>query len=104
MKINLNTIPTISLEGTGKRIQQLRKEKKYSQVDIASAMSVSSQAVHKWEKGKCLPTIDNAVILTRIFGISLDELYVLNEPSPDGGDNLEPVVNRFEFASQRMAG
>lgn len=103
MKINLKTIPTINMEATGKRIQQLREENHYTQGDIGKAMSVSSQAVHKWEKGRNLPTVDNAVILTRIFGITLDELYILNEPQPDG-DGPEFSKEHFEVVSQRMAG
>ncbi len=103
MKINLKTIPTINMEATGKRIQQLREEHGYNKTSIAKAVPVSVQAVCKWEKGKSLPTIDNAVILTELFGVTLDELYVLNEPRPDGDD---PDFNKehFEFVSQRMAG
>ena len=35
----------------GQRIQKLRKEKGFSQEEVAEALGVSRQAVSKWETG-----------------------------------------------------
>ena len=35
------------------------------------------QAIYKWQRGVALPTIDNLVVLANIFGVSMDEIIVL---------------------------
>ena len=58
----------------GKRLASLRKEKGYSQEDLAAKLGVSRQAVSKWENGEASPDTDNLIALADIYGISLDEL------------------------------
>lgn len=98
MEINFKTIPTINMEATGKWMAQLREEHGYSRTNLGKAMSVSVQAVCKWEKGINLPTIDNAVILAELYDIKLDDLFVLNGPH-SGDDNPEGSGNRIEFVA-----
>ena len=64
----------------GLRIRSLRKKKGLTQEGLASALSVSPQAVSKWESGAALPDIMILPTLADFFGISIDELmgYKLN--------------------------
>jgi len=58
----------------GERLKQYRKEKNFTQDELAAQIGVSSQAVSKWEKGECLPDVYNLKLLGQIFRISVDSL------------------------------
>lgn len=45
-------------------------------------MGVSRQAVSKWESGQAVPELEKLKELSRIFGVSLNELLQLEESSP----------------------
>lgn len=70
------------------RMVQLRKQHGYSQEQLAEKLGLSRQAVSKWERAEASPDTDNLIILSRIYGISLDELLKTDEPIP------EPEVER----------
>ena len=48
-----------------------------SQEDLASRLKVSKAAVSRWEQGHALPTIENAVNMAQIYGVSLTEILGL---------------------------
>lgn len=56
------------------RLQTLRKKAGFSQEKLAEACGVSRQAVSKWEAGQSQPDMDKLVRLSKLFGVSLDEL------------------------------
>lgn len=58
----------------GKRIAQLRKEKNFTQEDLAQMMEVSAQAVSKWENDLTCPDIASLPKLAQILGVTVDEL------------------------------
>ncbi len=51
-----------------------RKKKGLSQLDLAMLLNVSRQAISKWENDKCYPDIENMVLLTKIYKISLEDI------------------------------
>ncbi|MCR5307566.1 MAG: helix-turn-helix domain-containing protein [bacterium] len=61
------------------RLQQLRKEKGYSQEELAQALGLSRQAVSKWERAESSPDTDNLICLAKLYGMSLDELLNTDE-------------------------
>lgn len=61
------------------RLQQLRKEKGYSQEELAEKLGISRQAVSKWERAESSPDTDNLIVLAKLYNISLDELLNSNE-------------------------
>ena len=61
------------------RLQQLRKQKGYSQEQLADELGISRQAVSKWERAEASPDTDNLICLARLYGISLDELLSTEE-------------------------
>ncbi len=61
-------------ETIGNRISKYRKEKGFTQEELASMLGVSSQAVSKWENDISCPDIQLLPQLCRILGISTDEL------------------------------
>ena len=42
------------MEGNGKRIAAFRKEKGFTQAELARRLGVTAQAVSKWERGGSL--------------------------------------------------
>ena len=62
----------------GKNIKQLRLHKKMTQSQLAERLGVSSQAVSKWEKDINAPDIALLPEIAKIFGVSIDELFLDN--------------------------
>ena len=58
----------------GKRIKQLRKDKGWNQEEFAEKAYVSRQTVSNWENEKSYPDVHSLLILSDLFGVSLDEL------------------------------
>lgn len=55
---------------TGQQIAIARKAKGLTQADLANIMSVSTEAVSKWEKGAYAPSPENEEKLFRVLGLS----------------------------------
>ena len=64
----------MSKETFGQRLSRLRKEKGITKNDIANKVSVTSQAVSKWEQDQATPDIDILIKLSEIFDVTLDVL------------------------------
>ena len=58
----------------GKRIAHLRKEKGLTQEELAGRMGVSPQAVSKWENDQTCPDISVLPALSKLLGVTVDEL------------------------------
>ena len=58
----------------GKQIQHYRKEKNLSQDELAEIIFVSRQSISNWERGATYPDIQNLLLLSKVFGVSLDKL------------------------------
>jgi transcriptional regulator with XRE-family HTH domain len=56
------------------RLQKLRKEKGYSQEQLAEELGISRQAVSKWERAESSPDTDNLICLAKLYNVSLDYL------------------------------
>ena len=67
-------------EALGKKLYELRKKHGLSQEELAERLGVSRQAVSKWECGESLPDTDNLITISKIYGVSLDELVGNTEP------------------------
>ncbi|MCM1546500.1 MAG: helix-turn-helix domain-containing protein [Clostridiales bacterium] len=68
-----------NFETIGKRIKELRIEKKMSQADLGILLSVSQDTVSLWENSKSLPPADIIIKLVEIFGVSADYLLGISE-------------------------
>jgi len=58
----------------GERLYELRKGRGLSQEELAERLGISRQAISKWECGESLPDTDNLIAISRLYGVSLDEL------------------------------
>ena len=78
------------------KLYELRKQKGFSQEELANRLNVSRQTISKWEVGESTPDMENLVAISELFEISLDEL-VLNKV-PEVADTSAQVV-KSEFYS-----
>lgn len=70
------------------KLYQLRKKHNMSQLELAEALDVSRQAISKWEMGTAVPTIENMLLISKLFGVSVD--YLINDEMTSEFD--APVV------------
>ena len=68
----------------GKTIAKLRKEKGWTQIELAEKLQVSDKAVSKWEKDSGAPSVEFFPALAEVFGVSID--YIMT------GKKVEPVI------------
>lgn len=54
----------------------LRKQKGWSQEELAEKLDVSRQAISKWESGQSLPESERIVQLAQLFGVTTDYLLI----------------------------
>lgn len=57
-----------------KQLKKYRIQQKLSQENLAEKIFVSRQTISNWENGKSYPDIQNLLLLSEIFDVSLDEL------------------------------
>ena len=63
----------------GEKLAKMRKEKGYSQEELANLLNVSRQAVSKWESNNSYPETEKIVAICKLFECSMDELIGLKE-------------------------
>lgn len=66
----------VNLIKTGERIQQLRTERGLTAGQVTDALGISRSAYYRWVWGDSLPTVDNLVMLSDIFGVKIDDIIV----------------------------
>lgn len=64
------------------RLVGLRKANNLSQEALAEKLGISRQAVSKWERAEASPDTDNLILLSRLYGVSLDELLKTEDEIP----------------------
>ncbi len=71
MNIFINTISY----NFGSRIRRLRREYDLTQKQVAEKLLISESTYANWEQGRREPSLLHLLLLTRVFEISLDELF-----------------------------
>ncbi|HCF70383.1 MAG TPA: transcriptional regulator [Syntrophomonas sp.] len=61
------------------RLREMREKAGMTQEELAAQAGVSRQTIISLEKGKYNPSIILAYSLSKVFNISIEELFLLNE-------------------------
>ena len=61
------------------RLYELRKQKGFSQEELANRLNVSRQTVSKWEVGDSTPDMEKLIAMSDLFHVSLDKLVLGKE-------------------------
>ena len=67
----------------GKLIAELRKEKGWTQLELAEKLQISDKTVSKWEQDNGSPSIEFFPVLSKLFGVSIDYLMTGKETKPE---------------------
>ena len=59
---------------TGKFIAALRKEKSLTQEQLGKKLGVTNKTISRWENGNYMPDVEMLSLLSREFGVSMNEL------------------------------
>ena len=70
--------PRFDIVASGERMKEIRKQRNISVKQVMEYMGFeSTQAVYKWEAGKCYPQADHLVALAILYNVS--PMYFLVE-------------------------
>ena len=69
------------------KLRFLRKEKGFTQEELAEKLCVSRTAVSKWESGRGLPSIESLRDIASLFSLSIDELI--------SGENIVKIAKKI---------
>ena len=83
----------------GKRLSEYRKNKNLSQEQLAQMLGVSRQAVSKWERAESSPDTDNLIMLSEIYGVTLDRL--INGTIDRTADTGQPENNDKQNCAEK---
>ncbi|MCR5320546.1 MAG: helix-turn-helix domain-containing protein [Lachnospiraceae bacterium] len=73
------TMPAIDMVATGRNIAKMRQNAGLTVKDLQIFFGFATpQAIYKWQHGTAMPTIDNLVALAMIFGVTMDEIIVVD--------------------------
>lgn len=61
------------------KLEEIRKEKKITQEELASVLEVSRQTISSLEKGRYNPSITLAFKIARYFEMSIEEIFIYEE-------------------------
>lgn len=69
--------PTLDMKATGQNIARLRKAKGLTVKELQEYFGFEQpQAIYKWQWGKSLPSVDNLLALSYIFGTTIDNILI----------------------------
>lgn len=69
----MKEFPILDPVATGARIRELRIKNKLTVEQVRDFLGLeSTQAIYKWQRGECMPSIDNLYALAMLFGTSVD--------------------------------
>ena len=78
------------------KLQLLRKNRGFTQEELAEKLEVSRQAVAKWEAGQAYPDIFNLIRISDLMSVSVDYLVKDQDCAvrvcPDAGTDLEALI------------
>ena len=69
----------------GSKISELRKQKGWSQSELAKQIKASREAIGKYERNEAIPSVETAKNIADVFDVSLDYL---------AGDSLKPSFDK----------
>ena len=82
----------IDLEGTGKNIKFLLKEKGIKPCELADALRINEKSVYKWQEGKSLPSVDNLCAMCRPLETSIEG--ILKFKCHGVSDTIQPKTKK----------
>lgn len=91
-------------EQIGNFIAQLRKEKKMTQIDLASKLGITDRAISKWENGRGMPDLSLLMPLCEILDVSINELLSgARLDNKNYQEKLEEnIINAIDYSDKKI--
>ena len=83
------------------KIILLRKKAGWSQEELAEQLSVSRQAVSKWEGAQSIPDMDKILQMSRLFGVTTD--YLLKDEIEDAAPTTDAAPTKLRRVTMEAA-
>lgn len=86
----------------GDKIAELRRQRGWSQENLAERLGVTRQSVSKWESGTSVPDLDKIIGLSELFGVTTDYLIKCEgaaEAAPSEAEPADDQHSRYVTAS-----
>lgn len=87
----------------GGYLSRRRKKADMTQSELAERLSVTRQAVSKWELGDSFPDVSILVLIAEVFGVTLDELISAGDPTRGEADILQTVARGGEPRTREVS-
>lgn len=85
-------------------LKTLRKQKGFSQEELASRLHVVRQTISKWEKNLSVPDADTLIRLAEILGVSVSELLGSKiETENENGNVTNDVAKQLSRINEQLA-
>ncbi len=69
--------PVIDVAATGRNIRRLRLEKGYTVRELQEYLGTDCpQGIYHWQSGRNLPSTDNLYALSKLWGVSINDILV----------------------------
>lgn len=85
----------------GEKLQCLRKQQGWTQEELAAKITVSRQALSKWELGTAIPDTENVLQISKLFGVSTD--YLLNDEF-ESDEDIPAVQVKSDILRKKYTG
>lgn len=73
-------VTIVDLKATGENIIRLREERGLTVKELQEMFGFATpQSIYKWQQGQAMPTVDNLFTLSEIFGVSIEDIVVVNK-------------------------
>lgn len=79
----------------GENLKTLRKQKGFSQEELAARLHVVRQTVSKWEKGLSVPDADALIRLAEVLEVSVSELLGAKIESENAAADVAEQLSRI---------
>ena len=78
----------------GETVRKLRREKNFTQEQLAARLNVSFQTISKWERDESYPDITMLPVLAGFFGVRIDDLLGLDRAENER--HIQEILDYFE--------
>ena len=86
----------------GEKLREGRKAAKMTQEQLANILSVSRQAITKWEGDKGIPDVENLKLISQALSVSID--YLLDDGNKLDMSVIREPINLDDYKSLNATG
>ena len=87
----------------GTKIKATRKQKGYTQEQLAEMLNVSPNTISRYERGRNFPSHEHMLQLSEILDLSIDDSYYQKRNETIGIDDLNHLLQTLSPNNQEIA-